>query len=71
MDEYLKEEEEEEKEGKEEFYEEIALEKKIKKIINLCPVDNFRTIALNESHGYSRTGLTHQDGEIVEWEKCL
>ena len=54
------------------FYEEEAKKFQIRNVINYCPVDNFRMIALNESHGYKRTGnvfgINHN---IVEWKKEL
>jgi hypothetical protein len=54
------------------FYEEEASKSQITKVVNYCPVDNFRMIALNESHGYKRTGnsfgLNHN---IIEWIKVL
>jgi predicted GNAT family acetyltransferase len=53
-----------------EFYEQKAKEKAAKKIINFCAVDNFRTIALNESHGYQRIGVLN-NGEVLKWEKTL
>jgi predicted GNAT family acetyltransferase len=54
------------------FYEDEALRLKLKRVVNYCPVDNFRMIALNESHGYRKTG--QQMGEnrsLVEWEKIV
>ena len=39
-----------------EFYEVEAKKQQIARVVNYCPVDNFRMIALNESHGYKRTG---------------
>ena len=54
------------------FYEEEARKHHIKKVVNYCPVDNFRMIALNESHGYKRTGNDFGIGNnIIEWEKFL
>jgi predicted GNAT family acetyltransferase len=54
------------------FYEQEARRQQIARVINYCPVDNFRMIALNESHGYKRTG--NQFGlssNIIEWVKVL
>lgn len=52
------------------FYEKVAKEHKLKKIVNYCPVDNFRMISLNEGHDYVKTGNTHGPGaEMLEWEK--
>jgi hypothetical protein len=54
------------------FYEEEAKRSHIRKVVNYCPVDNFRMIALNESHGYKRTGNAFGVGNtIIEWEKFL
>lgn len=54
------------------FYEDEAKKFQIKKVINYCPVDNFRMIALNESHGYKRTGNAFGIGNnIIEWIKVL
>jgi predicted GNAT family acetyltransferase len=55
-----------------EFYEDEASRLKLKRVVNYCPVDNFRMIALNESHGYKRTGHTlGNNHSIVEWEKVI
>ena len=55
-----------------EFYEEMAKNKGITKLINYCPGDNFRMISLNEGHDYTKTGNTFgENSEIVEWEKTL
>jgi predicted GNAT family acetyltransferase len=54
------------------FYEEEAKKQHIRKVINYCPVDNFRMIALNESHGYKRTGNSFgTSNNIIEWVKVL
>lgn len=54
------------------FYEEEAKRLNINKVFNYCPVDNFRMIALNESHGYKRTGKSFGvSNNIIEWEKTL
>lgn len=54
------------------FYEDEAKKFQIHKVINYCPVDNFRMIALNESHGYKRTGNTYgMNKNIIEWVKVL
>lgn len=52
------------------FYEHLARTHQVKSIVHYCAVDNFRAIALNESHGYKRV-KTHKNGEVVEWEKKL
>jgi RimJ/RimL family protein N-acetyltransferase len=54
------------------FYEREAERLRLKRVVNYCPVDNFRMIALNESHGYRKTG-NHlgSHGSIVEWEKIV
>jgi hypothetical protein len=54
------------------FYEEEAKKQHIRKVINYCPSDNFRMIALNESHGYKRTGNAFGiNNNIIEWVKVL
>jgi RimJ/RimL family protein N-acetyltransferase len=54
------------------FYEEEASRLNIKKVINYCPIDNFRMIALNESHGYKRTGNAFGiSNNVMEWVKVL
>jgi predicted GNAT family acetyltransferase len=54
------------------FYEEEAKKSQAQKVINYCPVDNFRMIALNESHGYKRTGNALGLGHnIIEWVKVI
>lgn len=54
------------------FYEKVAKENKVKKIVNYCPSDNFRMISLNEGHEYRRTGKSlGPQSEILEWEKVL
>ncbi len=53
-----------------EFYEEQAKKYKAKTILNDCAVDNFRTIALNESHGYQKV-QTLGNGEITRWQKKI
>jgi hypothetical protein len=54
------------------FYEDEAKKFHVRKVINYCPVDNFRMIALNESHGYKRTGKSFGINQnIIEWVKVL
>ncbi len=54
------------------FYEEEARKQQILRVVNYCPVDNFRMIALNESHGYKRTGNAFGfSNNIIEWVKVL
>ena len=54
------------------FYEDEAKKVHVRKVINYCPVDNFRMIALNESHGYKRTGKSFGINQnIIEWVKVL
>ncbi len=54
------------------FYEEEAKKLQIIRIVNYCPMDNFRMIALNESHGYKRTGNAFGfSNNIIEWVKVL
>lgn len=52
------------------FYEHLAKTHKVSAIIHFCAVDNFRAIALNESHGYKRV-KTLKNGEVIEWKKTL
>jgi predicted GNAT family acetyltransferase len=54
------------------FYEQEAKKLQITRVLNYCPVDNFRMIALNESHGYKRTGKAFGlSNNIIEWVKVL
>lgn len=54
------------------FYEQEARRSQIHRVVNYCPVDNFRMIALNESHGYKRTGKAFGlSNNIIEWVKVL
>jgi RimJ/RimL family protein N-acetyltransferase len=54
------------------FYEEEARRQRTHRVVNYCPVDNFRMIALNESHGYKRTGNAFGvNNNIIEWVKVL
>lgn len=54
------------------FYEEEAKKSHIRRVVNYCPDDNFRMIALNESHGYRRTGnALGVSNNIIEWVKVL
>ena len=54
------------------FYEDEAKKAQVRKVVNYCPVDNFRMIALNESHGYKRTGNSFGlNQNIIEWVKVL
>jgi hypothetical protein len=54
------------------FYEEEAKKHQIHRVVNYSPVDNFRMIALNESHGYKRTGNAFGvNNNIIEWVKVL
>lgn len=55
-----------------EFYEDYAESKKLSKVINYCPVDNFRMISLNEGHDYTKTGKSlGGNTEMLEWVKTL
>lgn len=55
-----------------EFYEDEAINRKLSRITNLCPDDNFRMISLNEGHSYHRTGLAYDDNDKIEiWEKKI
>lgn len=54
------------------FYEEEAKRSQISRVVNYCPMDNFRMVALNESHGYKRTGKAFGvANNIIEWVKVL
>jgi hypothetical protein len=54
------------------FYEDEAKKQNIRRLINYCPSDNFRMIALNESHGYKRTGNAFGiNNNIIEWVKVI
>jgi RimJ/RimL family protein N-acetyltransferase len=53
-----------------EFFEMMALKTKAKNIVHFCAVDNFRSIALNESHGYLKIDCI-KNGEILKWKKAL
>jgi len=54
------------------FYEEEAKRLNVNRVVNYCPEDNFRMIALNESHGYKRTGKSFGiSNNIIEWEKTI
>lgn len=54
------------------FYEDEAKKSQLVKVVNYCPVDNFRMIALNESHGYKRTGNAFGlSNNIIEWVKAI
>ena len=50
------------------FFEKQAKTSKMKNIVHFCAVDNFRTIALNESHGYKKVDVL-KNGEIIKWQK--
>lgn len=54
------------------FYEREAERLQLQRVVNYCPIDNFRMIALNESHGYNKTGNTLGTSKsIIEWEKIV
>ena len=54
------------------FYEDYALENGLEKVVNYCPEDNFRMVALNESHKYKKTGSKIVGNiNMIEWEKKL
>jgi predicted GNAT family acetyltransferase len=55
-----------------EFFEKVAREHKLKKILHYCRIDNFRTYSLNESHKYKKTPNKFGPNElVVEWLKIL
>ena len=49
----------------------VAKRARQKNIFHYCAIDNFRMTALNESHGYHKTGGTLKNENIVEWHKAL
>jgi RimJ/RimL family protein N-acetyltransferase len=51
-----------------EFFEDYAKKNKLTSIINYCAVDNFRNIALNESHGYIKLPA-EKNSEVIQWKK--
>lgn len=53
-----------------EYYEKIANEKGLHRIVNYCKADNFRMISLNEGHNYKKTERKLDDN-IIEWEKHI
>ncbi len=54
------------------FYEDYAKEHGLKRVVNFCAEDNFRMLALNESHKYEKVD-SKKFGEIniLEWQKEL
>ena len=55
-----------------EFYEELAENENCSSVVNLCGGDHFRTIALNESHGYILEKKDQSEGhEIQTWSKKI
>jgi len=54
------------------FYEDLAKKEGIFVVKNYCPEDNFRMVALNERHDYTKTGKILADkNTLIEWEKKL
>ena len=53
-----------------EYIEVLARKAKQKDIFHYCAIDNFRMVALNESHGYKKTEK-NKVSAIVEWHKSL
>lgn len=54
------------------FYEDVAKDLGVNRIVNYCPFDNFRMISLNERHSYYKTGNTLDNGKhLEEWEKNI
>jgi hypothetical protein len=55
-----------------EFYEDYANSNNLQRVVNYCPIDNFRMISLNEGHDYTKTGQTlGGNDQMLEWEKIL
>jgi hypothetical protein len=55
-----------------EHFEEMAIERGLNRVTNLCRMDNFRGIGLNESHGYKKTGRKFGvHNEVEEWAKSI
>lgn len=53
-------------------FEDVAYDRKLARVINYCPFDNFRMISLNERHHYTKTGNKFgKNNEIIEWEKKI
>ncbi len=54
------------------FYEQIAGDKNCIEVINYCGSDHFRTIGLNESHGYVLKEKAETQGyEVQTWSKKI
>lgn len=54
------------------FYEDFAKTEGLHVVRNYCPEDNFRMVALNERHDYTKTGNKITDNNtLIEWEKVL
>jgi len=53
------------------FFEDLAHEKGSSEIVSFCRKDDFRTISLNETHGYHQTNQFEDDKGMVflEWTK--
>ena len=56
------------------YFEKIACERNLARIIHYCRIDNFRAYSLNEGHGYIKVasmGTPGEEEQIVEWIKIL
>lgn len=54
------------------FFENVAKERTLDKIVHYCGIDNFRDYSLNESHGYKKDDKVEgQSKNVVEWVKYL
>jgi len=52
------------------FFEQMAKQLKVKKMVHYCAIDNFRQYSLNESHGYIKTDRKlGKGGHTTEWIK--
>ena len=52
-----------------EYAEVLARQANLRDIYNYCAIENFRMMALNESHGYERTGRELPEKNLIEWHK--
>lgn len=52
--------------------EQLASDLKVNNVISIIAIDNFRMVALNESHGYKKTGdFFEGSSTLVEWKKSF
>ena len=56
------------------YFEKIARERSLARIIHYCRIDNFRAYSLNEGHEYIKVasmGTPGEEEQVVEWIKIL